>query len=187
MEGHPHFFVCVAGKGVVDGDFVCVAAKGVSEGAWWAGSGEKGRRVSPPPAFCKKSLEAVENKRSEREKEVKERKRAGNSLRMQRLLEGHEQNWEGRDSSGAKNERGRKLVESVGERIVVGLVRRSGGILSRLADLYVALGRFEVASRFEPQHVVRFSNQASWTKVQRGVRRGNWSGGWFWCRWPEMF
>jgi len=45
--GHPLFFVCVAGKGLAEGEFVCVAAKGVTVdfAACVAGKGVRKRRV----------------------------------------------------------------------------------------------------------------------------------------------
>src|ERR1700737_4158130 len=43
------------------------------------------RETYPPPAFCKKSLQAVENKRSEREKQGQERKRVCKSMRARDL------------------------------------------------------------------------------------------------------
>jgi hypothetical protein len=38
-------------------------------------------RDTPPPVFCKKSLQAIENKEREFEKERKERQRGGKLLR----------------------------------------------------------------------------------------------------------
>ena len=46
-------------------------------------SGEKSEGIPPTRVFLQKRLQAVENKRTERQKERKERKRARNRLRMQ--------------------------------------------------------------------------------------------------------
>jgi len=47
------------------------------------------REAYPPPAFCKKSLQPVENKRSEREKKRKEQPRGGKLLRGKSLRQKH--------------------------------------------------------------------------------------------------
>jgi hypothetical protein len=49
--------------------------------------------VPPPPVFCKKSLQVIENKRREPKKEGQERKRVRNSMKRRELRmelrEGH--------------------------------------------------------------------------------------------------
>ena len=60
------------------------------------------RRGTPhPPAFCKKRLQADENKGSEREKERKEKLRGGKSLRERNLRQEH-RNLAGEGAVAAK-------------------------------------------------------------------------------------
>src|SRR5260370_13980255 len=69
------------GKDLRDTECARVASKGLTKRHFCASvQRTRSRRGMPPRVFCKKSPQAVENKRSERGKERKERKRVRNGM-----------------------------------------------------------------------------------------------------------
>ncbi len=69
------------GKDLRDTECVRVASKGLTERHFCASvQRTRSRRGMPPRVFCKKSPQAIENKRLERGKERKERKRVRNGM-----------------------------------------------------------------------------------------------------------
>src|SRR6266481_1094152 len=141
---------------------------------------EMSQRYPIPPVFCKKSPQAIENKRGERRKERQERKRVRKGLRTRDLL--------GEAPSAARKKRlkwcggeGRAGGKIICEcwRVHCGWrwVRGLGG------RFFLALR--QVASKLGEQ--VSPSDQASSTRYGMGVRQDNWSEGRFGCRWLGFF
>src|SRR5712692_4553556 len=74
------------GKDLRDTECVRVASKGLTKRHFCASvQRTSSRRGMPPRVFCKKSPQAIENKRSERGKERKERRRVCKSVTRQDL------------------------------------------------------------------------------------------------------
>ena len=54
----------------------------------WAFFGPETKRGIPPPRFCIKRLQVIENKRRDRAKERQEKPRGGNGMRTKDLVDG---------------------------------------------------------------------------------------------------
>ena len=99
------------------------------------------QRYPTPPVFCKKSPQAIENKRGERRKEGKERKRVRKSVRTQdlpgRRRTRRERNGlkrcEGKGQAGGKIIRERRREHGGWRWFAVSRARRE--VLSRFAQL----------------------------------------------------